>query len=101
MTTEASSANVTVCGMAIGAVLAVSVTGRVVVPCALETLMMFTVSLYGPRARFVAVALIETMSVVVAPGASVPFVGERLTQVVLLLAIQFRLPSPLLVSAYG
>ena len=45
-------------------------------------------------------ALIVTAMLVVAPAAKVPLVAERSLQLVLLLAVQFKLALPLLVSMY-
>ena len=57
----------------------VKLTGLAVFPLLLVVLVKLTVSLYGPAVRVLALPLIETVTVVLAPAPNVPLVEDRLT----------------------
>ena len=75
----------------------VKLTARAVLPAPLLVLVNETVSEYVFTARLLALALMDTVTLVVAPAASVPPVAESVSQLAVLVAVQFNDPEPLLV----
>ena len=81
-----------------GPLLIVSDTERVVFPLPLVVLVIVTVSVCGPAASEFAPLLMETVSVAVAPAASVPLAAERVTQACVFAAVQLSEALPEFVS---
>ena len=75
-------------------------TPRVVLPVALVALVKVTVSLKEPTFKVLALALIEAVTVVLAPAARVPLVVLRSTQLAVLAAVQSMSVLPGLLSVY-
>ena len=78
--------------------LTVSETERDVLPLPVVVLAKLTVSVWLPGTRLFAPALIETVTVVLAPAANVPLAVESVTQLCALVAVQLSDEPPELVS---
>ena len=78
--------------------MTVRLTARVVLPFPLVVFVKLTVSLYVFGARLLALLLIDTVTVVLAPDANVPLVLDRLTHACPFEAVQLSELPPGFVS---
>ena len=74
---------------------------RVVLPLLLVVLAKVIVSLKVPTAKALAfVVLMDAVTLVLAPGASVPLVADKFSHACVFDAVQFIEPVPVLLNAY-